>query len=198
MGGKIYTGESNISAGDTEGNAVRISESRVHEVYGGDKNDIFVLNNSKIDKINAQAGFDKLTEIASVVGDKAGIEKIIEAKPDTADPKMLIIESISTPDKDIDLSQLSDGVNKFNSISLESVAGAILNINPKDVLDLGEGGVIEIKGGSDDKIKGTASDWSATNATITHVEYSADITDTDGNTRSVIVKIQNDIQLEFA
>ena len=73
----------------------------------------------------------------------------------------------------------------------------MLNVDPKDVLDLGaQDKTLEIKGGSDDTVK-SSSQWNAGTPDATHKTFTSSANDDNGVAQTVTIKVENDVTTDL-
>lgn len=102
-------------------------------------------------------------------------------------------------DGNIDLSKIAKVAENINSVDVSAVNNAVLNVDPKDVLDLGaSGNTLEIKGGSDDTVKSKSSgQWSADGSDATHKSFTGSANDNNGAPQTVTIKVENDVATDL-
>ena len=110
----------------------------------------------------------------------------------------LVVNSLDG-DGNIDLSKIAKVAETINSVDVSAVNNAVLNVDPKDVLDLGaSGNTLEIKGGSDDTVKSKSSgQWSADGSDATHKSFTGSANDGNGVAQTVTIKVENDVATDL-
>jgi len=110
----------------------------------------------------------------------------------------LVVNSLDG-DGNIDLSKIAKVAENINSVDVSAVNNAVLNVDPKDVLDLGaSGNTLEIKGGSDDTVKSKSSgQWSADGSDATHKSFTGSANDDNGVAQTVTIKVENDVATDL-
>ena len=100
-------------------------------------------------------------------------------------------------DGNIDLSKIAKVAETINSVDVSAVNNAVLNVDPKDVLDLGaQNKTLEIKGGSDDTVKSSAQ-WNAGGSDATHKTFTSSANDDNGVAQTVTIKVENDVTTDL-
>ena len=100
-------------------------------------------------------------------------------------------------DGNIDLSKIAKVAENINSVDVSAVNNAVLNVDPKDVLDLGaQDKTLEIKGGSDDTVK-SSSQWNAGTQDATHKTFTSSANDGNGVAQTVTIKVENDVATDL-
>ena len=110
----------------------------------------------------------------------------------------LVVNSLDG-DGNIDLSKIAKVAENINSVDVSAVNNAVLNVDPKDVLDLGaQDKTLEIKGGSDDAVKSKSSgQWSADGSDATHKSFTGSANDDNGVAQTVTIKVENDVTTDL-
>lgn len=108
----------------------------------------------------------------------------------------LVVNSLDG-DGNIDLSKIAKVAETINSVDVSAVNNAVLNVDPKDVLDLGaQDKTLEIKGGSDDTVKSSAQ-WNAGAPDATHKTFTSSANDDNGVAQTVTIKVENDVATDL-
>lgn len=110
----------------------------------------------------------------------------------------LVVNSLDG-DGNIDLSKIAKVAETINSVDVSAVNNAVLNVDPKDVLDLGaQDKTLEIKGGSDDTVKSKSSgQWSADGSDATHKSFTSSANDDNNVAQTVTIKVENDVATDL-
>ena len=208
--------------GDKGTDTITVDNATVTEkIEGGHGDDIInIKNGAKVKEVKGDLDndtikvADKNTHVEKVDGDKGDDTLIVEngAKVDNTvldvgnDTKMtttnnngnLTINSLDKGDT-IDLSKIAKVTENINSVDASAVNNAVVNVDPKDVLDLGsENKTLEIKGGSDDTVKSKSSgQWSADGADATHKSFTGSANDSSGVTQTVTIKVENEVTTDL-
>ncbi|WP_185714608.1 hypothetical protein, partial [Campylobacter rectus] len=208
--------------GDKGADTITVDNATVTEkIEGGHGDDIInIKNGAKVKEVKGDLDndtikvADKNTHVEKVDGDKGDDTLIVEngAKVDNTvldvgnDTKMtttnnngnLTINSMDKGDT-IDLSKIAKVTENINSVDASAVNNAVVNVDPKDVLDLGsENKTLEIKGGSDDTVKSKSSgQWSADGADATHKSFTGSANDNSGVTQTVTIKVENEVATDL-
>ena len=108
----------------------------------------------------------------------------------------LVVNSLDG-DGNIDLSKIAKVAENINSVDVSAVNNAVLNVDPKDVLDLGaQDKTLEIKGGSDDTVK-SSSQWNVGTPDATHKTFTSSANDDNGVAQTVTIKVENDVATDL-
>ena len=100
-------------------------------------------------------------------------------------------------DGNIDLSKIAKVAENINSVDVSAVNNAVLNVDPKDVLDLGaQDKTLEIKGGSDDTVK-SSTQWNAGGSDATHKTFTSSANDDNNVAQTVTIKVENDVATDL-
>ena len=208
--------------GDKGTDTITVDNATVTEkIEGGHGDDIInIKNGAKVKEVKGDLDndtikvADKNTHVEKVDGDKGDDTLIVEngAKVDNTvldvgnDTKMtttnnngnLTINSLDKGDT-IDLSKIAKVTENINSVDASAVNNAVVNVDPKDVLDLGsENKTLEIKGGSDDTVKSKSSgQWNADGSDATHKSFTGSASDNSGVTQTVTIKVENEVTTDL-
>ena len=208
--------------GDKGADTITVDNATVTEkIEGGHGDDIInIKNGAKVKEVKGDLDndtikvADKNTHVEKVDGDKGDDTLIVEngAKVDNTvldvgnDTKMtttnnngnLTINSLDKGDT-IDLSKIAKVTENINSVDASAVNNAVVNVDPKDVLDLGsENKTLEIKGGSDDTVKSKSSgQWSADGSAAPHTSFTGSASDNSGVTQTVTIKVENEVTTDL-